>query len=309
MNLESTVRHFACVQCGRCCNRTPEVELSEAAALADVFVFRLMFRVYWLPKHLRDYRGAHHPNTNASAIFYEKKRLLSAFAARKYPVKLSQDSKSVQYTKYLMISALAVDTRQDACSALMAGRCTIYDRRPLSCRSIPLHYSRPAAMAEMDLKTFVETPGYECDTGKSAPIILDNGRIRAPEVEAARSKAIAVAERDRRWTEAIVKRMNGDSSGDGSLPSLQEIESSAHVGVMTTSMRTAWQIASEIAFITRDECDSLVSLQLRTIDLELDNCRCSPAARETLAGMQAEYRHHLSDDQAHGMIGSRQLTS
>ena len=46
-------RRFACTQCGQCCNRPPEVELGEAAALADVFVLRLLMRIYSLPRRDR----------------------------------------------------------------------------------------------------------------------------------------------------------------------------------------------------------------------------------------------------------------
>src|SRR5438128_2583810 len=76
-------RRFACTQCGKCCNRSPEVELSEAAPLSDVFVFRLMFRLYWLPRHLADYRERGESTATAEAAFYQKKRLLAAFAAHK----------------------------------------------------------------------------------------------------------------------------------------------------------------------------------------------------------------------------------
>ena len=73
-------RRFACTQCGKCCNRSPEVELSEAAALADVFVFRLMFRLYFLPRRLGDYlRTAGGPAATAE-VFYQRKRLLGAYA-------------------------------------------------------------------------------------------------------------------------------------------------------------------------------------------------------------------------------------
>ena len=113
------VRRFACTQCGRCCNRSPEVELSEAAALADVFVFRLMFRLYWLPRSLRDHGERGEP----AAIFYQKKRLLSAFAAHKSSVRLRRNGRAVEHVKYLMISALALDTRPGACSALDGNRC------------------------------------------------------------------------------------------------------------------------------------------------------------------------------------------
>ena len=294
MSRESATQRFACTQCGKCCNRTPEVELSEAAALADVFVFRLMFRLYWLPVHLRDYIAAGHSNANANAVYYERKRLLAAFAARKYPAKSTRDGKPVQLVKYLLISALAVDTSPGVCSALTEQRCGIYDRRPLSCRSVPLHYSGPLATAAADLRAFVETPGYECDTSEAAPVVLNDGQIIAPEIKKARSDAIAVAQRDNRWAMAIARRMNGDNSAGDALPSMQEIEASMHLGAITTSMRLAWQIASGISLISGEECFRLVGLQLEAIDRELANSRCSPASRETLAEMQAEYRHHLS---------------
>ena len=172
-SLEVAVRRFACTSCGACCNRSPEVELSEAAALADVFVFRLMFRLYSLP---RTFESGRSPSESAE-IFYQKKRLLAAHAARKYAVMIMRDGRRVEHVQYLMISALALDTRSGACAALSGGRCGIYDRRPLGCRAVPFHYSRADALAESDLDAFVATPGYACETGESAPVVLESGHI------------------------------------------------------------------------------------------------------------------------------------
>jgi len=128
------------------------VELSEAAALADVFVFRLMFRLYSLPPA---------PERGSSAeLFYQKKRLLAAHAASAYSKKVMRDGRLVERMHYLMISALALNTRTGSCPALEAGRCNIYNRRPLGCRTVPFHYSRPDALAERDFDAFVSTPGY-----------------------------------------------------------------------------------------------------------------------------------------------------
>jgi Fe-S-cluster containining protein len=139
----SGVRRFACTQCGKCCDRSPEVELSEAGALADVFVFRrLMLRLYSLPT-------APERGSNAE-LFYQKKRLLTAHAASAYSKKVMRDGRAVERMHYLMISALALNTRIGSCPALEAGRCNIYNRRPLGCRTVPFHYSRPDALAERD---------------------------------------------------------------------------------------------------------------------------------------------------------------
>lgn len=298
MRAEAAVQRFACTQCGKCCNRSPEVELSEAAALSDVFVFRLMFRLYWLPQQVSDYRRGGERLPNSSPIFFEKKRLLDAFAARKYSAKAIREGKRVDYTKYLVISALALDTIEAACSALSDNRCGIYDRRPLTCRSVPLHYSRVEALAAFDLEAFVGTSGYRCDTGDAAQIILKDGRIVDPEINAARSAAIALAARDRPWSEAIVRRMSGPVSSGHSLPSIAEIEASAGLGAMTVPMRQAWQIAADIELITPGECDRLVDLQLRTIRQELAYGSCSSDAIETLTQMEAEYFRHVNGNPA-----------
>lgn len=265
--------------------------MSETAALLDIFVFRLMFRLYWLPQQVRDYREGRERQPNSSFIFFEKKRLLNAFSARKYPVKAVRDGKPVAYIKYLVISALALDTMEGRCSALSDNKCSIYDRRPMSCRSVPLHYSRAEASAEPDLDAFVNTSGYRCDTGEAAPIILEEGRILDPEINAARSAALALAARDRSWSEAIVRRMGGFVSGQ-SLPGLEDIEANSRLGAVTISMRPAWQVAADIGFITPYECDAMTERQLQTIRKELAGGKCSNEAIETLTQMEREYARH-----------------
>lgn len=277
---------FACTGCGKCCNRAPEMELSESLALADAFVFRLMFRLYWLPQQLRDFTAGRE-KAGPSSVFYEKKRLLNAFAARRYPAKIWRDGKRVPYDKFLMVSALALDTTPGTCTQLTGSDCRIYDRRPLSCRSVPLHYSRTEGSAGADLAAFVSTDGYRCDTSEAAPLVLDEGRIVDPAIKAARAEALAAAQRDRRWSAAIVRRMNGD---DSLLPSLAQIEANAEVGATTTSMRPAWQIAADQGLISTGDLKQLVERQLAAIKQELAHDGCSPEARETLTDMQKEYR-------------------
>ena len=219
-------RRFACTHCGACCNRSPEVALSEAAALADVFVFRLMFRLHDLPS-----------TGGSGEEFYETKRLLTAFAARKYSAKRRHGGKAVEYTRYLTISALTVDTGSGACTALTGGRCGVYARRPLACRTVPFHYSRPEASAERDLAAFVATPGYRCDTTVGAPVVLSAGRIVDPHACQARADARELAAHDRRWQQMILRRLRTGSRSDG-LPSRREIEANAAFGA--TTIRCAW---------------------------------------------------------------------
>jgi Fe-S-cluster containining protein len=279
---------FACTQCGACCNRSPEVALSEAAALADVFVFRLMFRLYELPRTLAGYLASGVTTAGSGEEYYESKRLLAAFAARKYSMKRRHGGKTVDYRRYLTISALTLDAGAGACAALSGGRCGIYARRPLACRTVPFHYSRPEASAERALKAFVETPGYGCDTSVDAPVVFAAGRIVDPEARRARSDAIELAGRDRRWEEAILRRLKTGSRNDA-LPSLREIEAEASFGATTVSMRVAWQIAAEAGVIGPERCRTLIAAQAAVIDRELASASCTSSARETLGEMRAEY--------------------
>ena len=301
--MDGSVKRFTCTGCGKCCNRAPEVELGEAAALVDVFVFRLMFRLYWLPERLQDFLVLGERSSNASAKFYGRKRLLGEFAARKWSLKVRRDGKSVAYTKFLSLSALALDTSPGVCSALSGTLCGIYDRRPLSCRSVPLHYSRAEADADADLDAFVSTDNYRCDTGMSARIILEDGRIVAPEIEAARTEAIFMAKADRPWAEAITRRLRSGSPSSPGLPTLRDIEDNARFAATTISMRVAWQIAADAGLITQVECDRLVKLQLHAIEQSLELTSCSPDVRETLTEMEVEYRHHLNMHRTTAQLG------
>lgn len=268
--------------------------MSEAAALSDMFVFRLMFRLYELPRTLAGYLASRAATAGSGEEFYESKRLLTAFAARKYPARRRQGGKTVEYIRYVTISALTLDAGAGACAALSGERCTIYERRPLACRTVPFHYSRPEASAERDLKAFVGTPGYRCDTSVSAPVVLEAGRIVDPQACRARSDAIALAERDRRWEEAILRRLK-TSSRNYALPSLREIEADAPFGATTISMRVAWQIAAEAGVIGAETCRTLIAAQAAVIDRELASARCTSSARETLGEMRAEYLELLND--------------
>jgi Fe-S-cluster containining protein len=282
-------RRFACTSCGACCDRSPEMLLSEAAALADVFVFRLMFRLYELPRTLAGYRAS--GMAGPAEAFHESKRLTAAFAARRHVAKRRQSGKAVEYTEYLVISALTLDTGSGACTALSGRRCGIYERRPLACRTLPFHYSRPEASAESDLEAFVGTSGYGCDTTAGAPVVVEQGRIVDAEALRARRDAVALCEQDRPWQEAILSRLK---SGSGSLPSLREIGANAAFGATTVSMRVAWRIAAEAGLIGADECRTLIAAQAAVIDRELAAARGTPDALATLTEMRAEYRQSLN---------------
>lgn len=286
------MRRFACTQCGACCNRSPEVELSEAAGLADVFVFRLMFRIYRLPRTFAGSSASPGAGARSAEAFYQKKRLLARCAARRSSVKTGQGRDAVEYLQYLTLSALTLDSGLLACSALRGRRCGIHERRPLSCRTVPFHYSRVEAVAGADLDAFVARPGHRCDSSAGAALVIEGGRIVDRDYRAARTAALALVEQDRKWQQAIVRQMRSGAR-NGLLPGLRDVEANAVHGATTTSMSVAWRIAVEEGLIGPEDCRRLIAAQATVIDRELAGASGAVAARETLVEMRREYRQLL----------------
>lgn len=267
--------------------------LSEAALLADVFVFRLMFRSYGIPRTIRDGAKVGEQPVQAAAYF-ERKRLLEAFAVRKSESRHRQEKGgTINRTKFLVLSALPLDSPKGACAALNDRACSIYAKRPVSCRSVPVHYSRLESSVPHDLAEFTARPGYACDTGPEAALLFSDGRIINADIRAARSEALDFAAADRLWHRAILKYMKDDTAETWSLPTMAEIKDNAGVGAITTSMRIAWHIALNEGLISVQAFMELVQKQLDLIERELLLSRSAEEERRTLSDMRTEYRQVL----------------
>jgi Fe-S-cluster containining protein len=251
-----------------------------------------MFRVYSLPRTLAGWLATRTRGAQSPEAFYESKRLTAAFAVRRHPSRRRQGAKTVETIEYLVISALTLDTGAGACSALAGGRCSLYERRPLACRTLPFHYSRPEASAERDLEAFVATAGYGCETGGGAPVVLSGGRIVDRQALGTRRAALELCEQERSWHAALLRAVRTGSEA-ASLPSLSEIEANAAFGATTTSMRVAWEIAAGLGLIDAGRCRSLVAAQAALIERELVAGTAAPDSLATLAEMRSEYRHWL----------------
>ncbi len=283
-------RHFACTQCGACCNRAPELELGEAAQFADTFVLQLMMRIYSLPRSLIDYDSPL-PREAASAEFYESKRLLGFFAAASWHAKVRRGDRVVDYVQYLSLSVLPLDSGSRACPALAGDRCGIYARRPLACRSVPLHYSRPEASGTRDLDAFTATQGYRCDTSGQAPLVLAQGKIVDEVLRKARADALGQADRDTKWKAALVRAMK---TGDQGLPGPREVEANADRGALTVSMQAAWRLGETAGALAPGEAGKLLGQQIAAIDAIQRSGMVSHQAAATLVALRREYTTALA---------------
>jgi len=264
--MQSGARRFACTSCGRCCNRGPEMELSEATALAGTFVTSLLFRVHSLPasdrsgwaKQWWDKSGSRIPIRPA---LEEARRHLGHFASRKRADKLRDRQ------LFLDISAIVDDDGEGRCPALIGNLCGIYETRPITCRTVPMHYSRAPSTLQNGLDQFTSTSGYECDTGPAAPIILDGNRVVDDAIGTSRDQAIATAKADRTWKDRIVAFIDdGDRAARVGLPSFEAILAHSDSGYATMlPMIVAWRVAAIEGIISPEQFEEVCRQQAALI--------------------------------------------
>ncbi len=144
--------HFACVRgCGKCCNSPPELSLFDGFRFFRDFP--LSFKVTLIPFH-----------DNPQALRW---------------LELGGVRVRVGYVDFVAYASFVPLYRISAhcCPKLAAnGDCSIYDRRPDMCKSVPLRVSAPSCMFRQSMDSIVkegiEKRGYLCDISPDAPVLF-----------------------------------------------------------------------------------------------------------------------------------------
>jgi Fe-S-cluster containining protein len=244
--------------------------LSEATALADKFITSLLFKLYGLPLYKRSKRATQWWQTRGGSLPVAEALEEERDALGHYSVRDKID-KSKGRSLHLTISALTVDREKGRCPALAENLCTIYESRPLSCRTVPMHYSRPSSVLGSHLDKFVRTPGYLCDTTANAPVVFDGLSITDRSVQRARDEALELAKSEAAWKEKLVSLM--DSPGAASAAGLPTYEDVLHYAdggsAASVSMLIAWRVARDIGLISAGSFEEICRKQIALIDSEL----------------------------------------
>jgi Fe-S-cluster containining protein len=226
------------------------MELGEATDLADTFITSLLFRVHSLPAGARSGWAGQWWRDRQSRVplgpaLAEAERQLGHFASRR------RMDKARDRQVFLEISAIADDGGAGRCPALSGDLCGIYARRPLTCRTVPLHYSRAPSTLQAYLDQFTGTPGHACDTTASAPVIVDGNKVVDPDIGANRDRAIAQSRADRRWKEALVERMDDSHrAAAAGLPTHDAVLHASDNGYATMlPMIVAWRVARQAGLL------------------------------------------------------------
>ena len=169
-----------------------------------------------------------------------------------------------------MISAIVDDYGEGRCPALSDGLCAVHERRPLTCRTVPLHYSRQPSVLKNYLDRFTATPGYECET-ETSPVILDGSRIMASQLRDDRDTAIGFARGDRRWKEYLLAIMDDPHAAAAhGLPTTDAVFANSNRGYATTlPMLSAWRVAKANGLLSSAMLRDICTLQAALIRSEL----------------------------------------
>lgn len=263
------------------------MELSEATRLADTFITRAVFKLHSLP--LRNHgqqvvawgktHGSHLP---ARQALEEMSAHLDRFAV------WSEVDRAHGRSLHLTISALSVQAEAGRCPKLIEDRCGIYEARPLTCRTVPLHYSRPLSTLGAYLDGFVAMPDYRCAIGPEAPVVLRGETVADSKVAQARWEAAALAEADRAWKQEIGIRMRRPDAWVAGLPSYETVLAHHDAGAASSvSMLVVWRIARTLGLLTPAQFDDLCRRQSALLRAEIT--RVSNPANGELHAMLAEY--------------------
>ena len=276
------------------------MELGEATILADAFITSLLFKVHSLPISERSEWAGQWWRNRESRIplrpaLDEGQRHLSYFASRRRLDR--QRDRQV----FLEISAIVDDGGKGRCPALVNGLCGIYDARPLTCRTVPMHYSRAPSTLQSYLDQFVATPGHQCDTASSAPLILDGNRVLDPQIRDDREQAIAVAKMDRRWKERLVNVMDdADRAAAAGLPTYDAVLQNSDNGYATLlPMIVAWRVAESAGLLSREQLKDICQKQAILIKDRIARDTTGQTPKELLDALAMyDLEYSKADDQA-----------
>lgn len=289
----SAVRRFACTSCGKCCDRGPEMALSEAAALAGVFITSMLFRVYSLPlakssKGAARWSEAQGSTLPVGAALDEERAWLSHFSVR------DTIDRARGRSLHLTISALTVDREKGRCPALSDNLCGIYETRPLTCRTVPMHYSRPPSVLASYLDRFASKPGYACNTSADAPMVFDGRGVTDASALRTRHEALDLAASERGWKTAIVSLMDdpGVALAAG-VPTHNAVIRNSDAGSATAvSMLVALRVARNAGLLAPGEFDEACRKQVALLKSELAR-GAGLDATASMAVMLSDYEAEL----------------
>ncbi len=268
--------HFACTACGKCCTDPPEMTVLEAARLGDVFIPALVYRLTSVPRDDNEAGlAAFRPHRDFEGM--DAKRFVAALrestAVRAAGATVSEPG----WEHYVAVTARPWIYPRDAgsawCPALGPDHkaCTIYERRPHTCRTIPVRYDVPDGLLVRAYRSLVDrgiaSPDhYDCDVSSSAPVLFkgegDDAVVTDDEYLRARKAGMDAAMADKPLAAHIL--------ASPLLPPLRELfPQLRRAGVLAVSFHGALASAHDLGLIDEAAVRTFCHAQLALLDREI----------------------------------------
>lgn len=160
---QSDTIHFSCHQCGKCCQKSPNMNFYDMIELSDEFIFQT----------------AHH-----AVISYAKqpleKDLIEHYQALGHTIVMPEIDASLFY--FIDFSTMSYPSYKN-CPKLIDNKCSIYGKRPSSCKLAPLDYRFDDTQQWRSIQYFknnVKEHNWKCSFEKTDPIIFSQEQIYQP---------------------------------------------------------------------------------------------------------------------------------
>jgi Fe-S-cluster containining protein len=271
------------------------MELGEATALAGRFITRAIFKVHRLPLHEHSQRAVmwwknQNSNISVGKSLRERRKHLRLFSVH------DGVDEAKQLSLHLTVSALTVDLDKGRCPALFGTLCSIYTSRPLTCRTVPMHYSRPSSDLGSYLARFVATADYLCNTSPDAPAVLEGDIICDMRIQEARRRAFELVEAERGWKRRLVVLMEDPvSARSAGLPTLANVLHNSEPGSATSvSMIAAWRAAKNLGTLSSRDFAEVCVKQRRLLRSAIARTQ-DRRSMLVLQGMLSEYESELAN--------------
>jgi len=175
----------------------------EAVSLGDVFVPSIVYRLTSLPRDDNEAAFASlkpHPHFEGMEPRALVARLRESTAVRAAGAVVHEAG----WDHHIAITARAWTYPTRWCLALDASheKCTIHDRRPSTCRTVPIRYDVPEGLLVRAFRGVVDagikTSDFRCDVSASAPVLIRDEKVVNEEYASARAEGArkALAERE-----------------------------------------------------------------------------------------------------------------
>lgn len=254
MFLASDTIHFSCTQCGKCCQKSPNMHFYDALDLSDEFIFQT----------------SHH-----AILSYDKQPLDDALIEHYKVLGHTIIAPEFEAKLFYFIDFLPVSyPSYNNCSKLVNNQCSIYGKRPSSCKLAPFNTHFDDTQQWRTLEYFrknTENENWQCRFDEQSPIVFKDKQIVQP---AQNSLYFQSVEATRDFTDKYIDFLNFNQERTGKHYKDEHLkaifQSVIKNNLMISDMIVPLQIARYHNIISEELALTFINNQINLMDKEIN---------------------------------------